>query len=153
MKTPLALAGFLEVEARNVRTGEVRRERIPNKITNGGLTVFRNLLLGTARLPRAIAAGTDDGTLLGLSATNTALGAEVVRKALNRRDAATNKARFQILLDTTEANGNTLREAGLTDNPIASAATLIARTFHTSINKTNLIQVTYTWEIVVSEVV
>ena len=148
LSTEITIVGFVKLEVVDARGELVACERVRNTVTNGGLNVMRDLLLGSVgQYPRAIAGGTDDGTALPLAATNTALGAEVFRKIILRRDSSDKTAKFQTILLTTEGNGSTYEEVGLFTSTADDAAILVARAQHTGIAKTSSNQITYTWEL------
>lgn len=90
-----------------------------NKVPNAGLELLRDILGGTAVRPDAIALGTNgDAT----ADTQTALNAEVFRKAIDRRIELATGIDFQAFLSGSDASGQTLREIG-----IFSGTRLLAR--------------------------
>ena len=83
------------------------------------------------------ALGTDNTTP---TAADTTLGAEVFRDAIDDFDkSAANKVVASLQVATTEANGNTIREAGWFDDP--SAGDMWTRNTLNEITKTSDIQI------------
>ena len=153
----MKITGNLTVQCHDVNT---KRTWFPvvekrNLVTDVGKNNMRNLLLGPGIsgdstpvfAPQAIAIGTGSSTP---AVTDIALDTEVFRKAMTRRVASPQKATFQMLVLTSEANGNTLTEAGLFETPIDDASGMIAQITYSGITKTVSIEVTYTWDITVS---
>jgi len=103
-------------------------------ITNSGLNLTRDLLNGDAvNAPSHIAIGT--GTTSPL-ATDTALEAEVLRKAISAKSKpSTGQVLFEIEVGTTEANGYDLTEVGLFND--STAGTMVSRVVHPAISKTS----------------
>lgn len=147
------LQGFIEVVAVRARDGKVlRRIDVQNTITYAGIGAVLFLF-------------SQDGVTLtdfqlaslrvGTNATpptkgNTALGTQVFSKALgpsNRlRSLPTGELVLSTQLTTSEANGNTLTEAGL----FLGNGQLFARQVHPAIAKTSSITVSYNWRIAVT---
>lgn len=141
--------GKVSIGIRNVHTGLEEWIHRPNLITTVGLQVFRDVWLNIGRQPTGIGVGTDN---TAPAVGDTDLGAEVWRIEINRRVKGGSgiRALLQGLLDTGEANGNTLVEAGLFNSTLVGGGELISRVTHNSIAKTSSIQLTYKWEYTIS---
>ena len=123
------------------RDGElVERFKVKNLITNGGLNWFRDLTGGTVGLAdyQAVGIGTT-----AAAATDTALGAEVIKKTIDRRLDSDKKITFQTLILEDEANGSTLSEVGLFGGGVLIARALISPTIAKDVS----IQVTIAHEV------
>ena len=120
----------------------------PNKMVKSGRIQHRDNLLypkltATGYTPEYIAIGTDGTAVADAQETLT----EVFRKAVTRRltgEASGNpEAIWQLFIDTTEANGNTLKEAGIFT--LGAGGKLWARVVYTGIAKTSASAVTMNW--------
>ena len=132
------------------RSGRVLRETFThNLITTAGLNQARDLLGGGNYCPSHIAVG-DDATAPVLG--DTVLGNEVFRKVLTQIDFDPGaKVQFTLFIDTSEANGNTLREGGLFNSQIPGQGDLFSRVLITpEIIKDASITVTVQWTITVA---
>lgn len=127
----------------NARTGEVLVDK-DNLVVTAGKNVLRNALYsGATATLTDISVGTGS-TIPGV--TDTALVAEVFKKALTSRSTpAETKIVVDMYLASSEANGNTLTEAGLW-----AGATFFARVTHTGIAKNAGLELTYRWEITIN---
>jgi len=83
-----------------------------------------------------IAVGTDNTTP---AISDTALGAEVTRKAIQESTVGTSDIILSFYLNSTESNGNSLVEVGLLDNAVAG--NLLVRDIFTSITKNSSTEV------------
>jgi len=110
-----------------------------NLVVNSGLQLLGALLVGTSN-ERAgqIAVGT--GTAAP-QPTDTALGNEVIRGAFTSTWQSGSQLILSYFLDTTQANGQTLTEAGL----FGTNNTLIARVTYPPIVKDENTAVLYQW--------
>ncbi len=118
-------------------------QAVHNLAVTAGRNLIRDLLHGDAVDGLThIATGTD-GT--APAAGDTALGAEVFRGSLTDSIEDTAKLTVKLHITSTQANGNTLREAGVFN--AAAAGTMYARVIHEDIVKTAAIRVTYTWDL------
>jgi len=108
--------------------------------TNAGRNEVRDWLAGVAATaPIRIAVG-DDNT--AASEDDTTLANELTRKAFESTDSsAPRKVTFEGILDSTEQNGETLRELGLLNNAVAGD--LFLRVTHAALQKTSAIDVQY----------
>ena len=129
----------VKATARDVRTGEIVATAYgKNLLVNTGRQVIRDVIAGAARRPNEIAIG-DDDTSPGSGDTD--LGNNVLQKTIDRRVQETYGIEFQVLIETSEANGTTIKEAGLFLD-----STLIARALLSpAITKTALIEVTISY--------
>ena len=87
-----------------------------------------------------LAVGTD---ATGAVLSDSALGTEVYRNALTKRTPSDASVMLSYYLASTQANGNTLAETGLFNDPTAGA--MFARATYTPIIKTSSIAVMYNW--------
>ena len=94
-----------------------------NLITDAGLNYFRDLTGGT--VGRADGQGVGTGTTAA-AAGDTALGALVIKKTIDRRLDSDKVITFQALVLTTEANGSALSEIGLFYGSVLIARALIS---------------------------
>ena len=123
-----------------------------NLITTAGKNLVRDLLgiaVGITGI-NYFAVGTDNTSP---SVTDTTLGAEVFRNTFTDVVYSSAKVTFKYFLGSTEANGNTLVEAGLFgDNATAStdSGTLFSHVTYTPIVKTSALAVTFSWDITIS---
>jgi hypothetical protein len=117
-----------------------------------GKTLICDLLAKTSGVTglNYFAIGTDD-TAEALN--NSSLGSEVYRDTFTKITVSSNNLNIKYYLDSSTANGNTLKEAGLFgDNAtgVADSGVLFARVTHSDIVKTSSIAVTYSWDITFS---
>lgn len=116
-----------------------------NLVVDAGLNLIRDLLgitSGVTGLNR-YAVGTDN---TAVAAGDTTLGTEVFRGAFTDKILTAKTLTLKLYISSTEANGNTLVEAGLFGDDATDSAdtgTLYARATHTGIAKTTSIGVTY----------
>ena len=104
----------VNVRVRVFKRGVMVRETwTHNKVVDVGLNVMRDRLGNGNFNPSHIAVGTDNTAPV---AGDTLLGTEVFRKAITFTDIDDNSVSFECFLGSTEANGNTLAEAGLFNN-------------------------------------
>ena len=131
----------------------VRHERTKNLVVTEGRNVVRDLILNVGPAPSTIALGTGSSpTTAGMSV----LGTEVFRKLFTRKIASSGKATYQLLVATTEANGNSISEAaifagfGYNNQTIGSGGQMLCRTTFAPIVKDNTIQITFTWDVTIT---
>ena len=117
--------------------------KIKNLITDAALNLIRDALDCTVTdlALKYLALGTDAGTLLPLSNTNTKLGAEAFRKAFTKQAVqGTGVLESTVYIAPTEANVN-IREigifAGANATTTADSGVLVSRVLWTK-DKTNL---------------
>ncbi len=148
VEAKLGFKSNVEILLECAHTGrELRTITVGNLIVTDGRNIFRDLLLGS--LP-TVAAGTASHFAVGtdntpVTAADVALAAEVFRASMTATSTGVAQARLKFFLSSGQANGNTLVEAGLLNDP--TAGTLIGRIVHDAIVKTDSIQVTYNWTI------
>ena len=124
----------------------LRTELTHNLFVDAGLNLLRDFLdsdsvTGIERF--AIGTGTT-----AVSASDTVLGTEVHRGALTQKTSTAKTLTIKYYLASTEANGNTITEAGLFANgatDTVDTGTLCARVLTTADAKTNAEAWTYTW--------
>jgi len=83
-----------------------------------------------------LAVGTDN---TAATVGDTALGAEVTRKARQEYTRGTSDVVFSLFLNSLESNGNSLKEVGMFD--AAAAGNLLERNTFTAIAKSSSIEV------------
>lgn len=143
------MSGRLHILLVEKATGRVLRDEwTPNKIVNTGLNLVRDLMANSNKGPTHIAVGTDNTVPL---ATDTVLATEVFRNLITRRFPADKKITYQLFLDTGDANGNSLVEAGIFNRSAADTGDMLSRVTFIVITKTAAITATLTWEITLSE--
>jgi hypothetical protein len=131
------------VEIRKAGTDEVLGYSYGrNLVVDAGLNEIRDLLGGSGFEPDEMAVGSNNAAV---QSTDTALGTETFRKAIDRRIPEEKKVTFQILLTANDGNG-TLREAGLFEQSTLYARALISP----EVEKTTSIDVTISHEITIA---
>lgn len=141
----------VKVEAENIETGEVEEIKVHNLVTNLGKQLIRDFLIKeSVDGLNYIAIGTDNtAPVVG----NTTLGAEVFRDIFTDVLVDGNKVTFKYFLSSTDANSNTLVEAGLFGNDATvtvNSGLLFAHVIHAPIEKNSAVAITYSWEITIS---
>lgn len=164
--TTVPMRGDLTIKVKDASTGTlIRTIEIRNKITFLAADVLVELIAQRATDPTV---GNQKMYTMRMGTSNTAasrsdtnLGAPVIGKVLNDINKITGLAgelEFTATLDTTEANGNTLQEAGLftkgagtgtLDAPGTTGAVprLFARQTHPPIPKTAALTLEYSWRV------
>lgn len=162
----IPMRGTLCVTVRDAKTGKTKKRiEIRNKITFLAADVLVELIAqrttdpaAAQQLVHSMRMGTSN---TAASRSDTNLGAFVIGKALadvNKVNGAPGEITFTATLSSGDANGSTLREAGLfTAGPAPSTSDapgtspgdtrMIARQVYPDIPKTNAIVVDYTWTI------
>ena len=120
----MSLAVIPNVTVTAWETGEdywriVGRSKVHNLVTASGLDFARDMFAGVVPRPDTIKVGTGSTAVL---ATDTDLETPVFQKLISRRYPEEARITFQMLMDQTEGNGNTISEVGL-----FSGSTLVAR--------------------------
>jgi len=92
----------------------------------------------TAVIPGYIASGTDN---TDPSEDDTALGDEKARIQVTVESYTDNQVTFSVVVNSAQANGNTLRELGLFDT--STAGTCFLRETYGAITKTSSVEVEY----------
>ncbi len=129
------------VETVDVRTGRrLSRSWRHNLVVDAGLDLLRDLVYGDAETLSHCGVGTD---ATAPAAGDVALGAEVFRDQLSQRTKQSAELVIKFVLGSQQANGETLREAGLFN--AASGGTMYARVTPEEIGKTDAILVIFTW--------
>lgn len=143
------LSGQLHVTVRDAKTGDVLQDYVNgNLIVDTGLDMARDLLGSGNHAPSHIAVG-DDAT--APTAADTLLANEVFRKAITQTDFDPGAiVQFIMFLDTGDANGFTLREAGLFNTAGSNQVEMFSRVpLVPEIDKDSGITVTLSWQITV----
>jgi len=113
------------VTLRDAKTGRIKRQMaMHNKIPTAGLDFVRELLGNVDRAPTHIAVG-DDNT--APAAGDTALGNEVYRAQITAKDRDDYTAQFELYLSESEANGYTIKEAGVFNLPWSGKGRMLSR--------------------------
>ena len=115
-----------------------------NLAVTAGRNLIRDFLNGDAVTGLTHFALGTDGT--AVTAADTALGAEVFRDVFTQTTKDAAKLTVKYYLDSSSANGNTLREAALLN--AASGGTMYARVaLPDAIVKTTSLAYTFTWDL------
>lgn len=135
----------VRVDVFDAATGALlESQEIHNLVTTAGLNLLKTAMAtGACAYPGWFAFGTSSTPA---AAGDTALGAEVFRDVITSSavDPSNPTLTLQYYLTSASANGNTLTEVGLFT--AATLGTLYAHVIlATSIPKTNLIAVSFTW--------
>jgi len=161
MKSGFGLTGNVLIEMHSADTGELlSSQRVNNRVTATGRDIVRDLLADSDHPPNFMAIGT------GGTAVNDAdvmLESEIFRNAFTRTVISASKVMYTVYVLNTQANGYTWRELGLfrgakryyTVEPGGTplyGGTLFARAAIASIQKTEEITATITWEIPIMSV-
>jgi hypothetical protein len=138
----LPIRANVRIDVRDAATGRLlRRERVKNLVVLVGRNLVRDALYGISiTAPNRFALGT--GTT-AVTAADTELETEVWRDILTTKTVAAGSITFKYFLTSVTANGHTLVEAGLLNEP--SAGDLFARVVFTAIEKTSAITVLFAW--------
>ena len=127
--------GTIRVIVRSAKTGRfIGGKVINNTITNGGKDALVNALGGSAAQISYVEVGSDDGTILPLSATNTALGNAQFRKAVtSSSNIGTGQRKTTLYLTPSECNSFTIKEIGwfIGGSATLGSGTLLARVLYT----------------------
>jgi hypothetical protein len=111
--------------------------------TDAGVSVLLDFLNGaSATEPTHFGVGTGS---TASATTDTTLEAEVARQTIDTKSVVAPQITFSTIIPSTACNGETLREAGLLNDP--TTGSLFTRFTHGAITKTSSIEVEY--EIVV----
>lgn len=102
-------------------------------IVDSGLNLIRDFLNGDAPNPpshMAFGSGTS-----AVTAADTSLGSEVIRKSISKEEKATpGVIEYTVTIDSTEANGSNLSEFGVFN--ASSGGTMLMRKTHLVYQKT-----------------
>lgn len=141
----LTITGRLVVEVTH-DDGRVERIEQANLVTTAGLTAFAAILAGGTTLPAYIAIGTSS---TAAAIGDTALVAEVDRNAVGSRTSSSAVVTIRAFFGKDEANGNTIREAGLLS--AAAGGTLFCRSILSSpVAKDDSKSLSITWTLTLS---
>lgn len=139
----------VEIMIHDVERGTTTTQLVRNLVVNDGLDIIRDLIGGNGFRPTHMGVGTSIATELP---ADVALGTEVFRGLITRRDDLPQAIQFQFFLATSDANGFSLAEVGLMvaglqqSNP-GDPAVLFSRATYTPFSKTVAVEVTYNWTI------
>lgn len=145
----IRLTGALTAEIIDGKGRFIDRLIMPNLVVQTGRNLIRDFLYGDSLTGLThFALGTGATTP---SAANEQLDTEVHRGTFTNRSKEAGKLIVRYFLGTSDANGNTLTEAGLFGNgatATADSGTLYARTLlSTSIEKDSSIAITFSWDL------
>lgn len=121
-------------------------ETVKNLIVLAGRNLVRDLLKGdvtTGLTYFAVGTGTT-----AADTSDTTLETEVFRNTITQQTAGAGTLQVKYVLGSTEANGNTITEAGVFGDAatgVADTGTLFSRTTFTGVVKSASIQITFTW--------
>lgn len=128
----------------------IKSEKGHNLVVLDGLNLLRDMMAGNKDdAPSHIAVGDDNTTVI---AGDSALGNQVYINTITKRIQSSAAIKFQLFISESQANGNTLREAGLISQNPTDGNRLFARYTFSDINKTASISVTISWQITLSAV-
>ncbi len=131
------------VETVDARTGRIlRRSWRHNLVVDAGLALLRDLVFGGGTTVSHGGVGTDN---TAPAAGNVTLGAEVFRDVISQRTKVGASLTLKFVVGSQNANGSTLREAGLFN--AGAAGTMYARVTPEEVVKTDAILVIYTWSL------
>lgn len=137
------------ITARDVRTGEIiHQERQHNLIVQDGRNLLRDLLAGNTNANISHFAVGTGGT--ATTDSMSALQTEVCRQQITRMDGYNNQLQVRYFLASNEANGNTIREAGIFND--ATAGIMFAKVTQSEIIKSENISITYIWYINITSI-
>jgi len=145
MNSQVNVSANVQVNVQDAATGAiVSQQEHRNLVVSGGLDLVRDLLDGDAVDGLThFAVGTDTGTV---SSSQTSLGDEQFRDTVTQRTSNAQQLIVSYYLASGSANGNTLSEAGLFNDP--TAGTMFARVLLSPvIPKTAAVAVTFNWTI------
>jgi len=109
--------------------------------TQSGKNEIRDWMVGSASTaPLTLAIGTDTTSAID---TDTALGAEVIRKSFSATSTSPFNVVFEALLSTVEATGSTTSEVGLFNSTTGTAGEMFVRNTFAPISKTSSIEIQF----------
>lgn len=140
-KETLDISDNVLITARDVCTGKIiHQERQHNLIVADGRNLIRDLLSGEGDALSHFAVGTEDTSTAD---SMSELQSEVFRNDITRFDLENNKLIVNYFLASNEANGNTIREAGIFNAD--SGGNMYARVTQSEIEKSENVSITYQW--------
>ena len=102
---------------------------------------MRDWLVGdSAAYPVSMAVGTGSTSA---DASQTALVGEVFRDSFDSTDKSDRLAKFELVLSTLEATGNTVAEIGMFNSATGTAGTMFTRNTFAPVDKTNAIEIQF----------
>jgi hypothetical protein len=136
------------MEARDARTGRVvSRSWRHNLVMAAGLDLLRDIVYGGTETLSHGAVGTD---ATAPAAGQVALGAQILRDLISQRTKQPAALTIKFVVGSQQANGSTLREAGLFNAAVGGS--MYARATPDELVKTDAILVVYTWTLSFSAV-
>jgi hypothetical protein len=149
----------VSIEIRSNVDGHIEFLHGKNKVTSSGRNVIRDLLSNLGYPPTMMALGFSD---YPVADSDEALYGEYYSRAIDRRITQESKIRYQMFLDTDEANSASyVKEIGLFCGGTAlttgarvgsNIGTLFARVLVSPFIKDDSKQLTITWEVPISSV-
>ena len=136
----MAIGGNVTVEIKTPAGELLQVIKAKNRIPDDGLNYFRDLAGGAVGRPNYQAIGT--GTAAP-TAADTALGASVLSKEIDRRIDADKEVTFQTIFLAGEGNDNTISEIGLFYGSVLIARAILSPT----IEKTSEFELTISHQI------
>ena len=135
------------IDVTDVKTGKLLKQiKKHNMFVTAGKNVLRDFMNGSIVTGLThMAIGTDNTTV---TLSDVLLGTEVYRDTFTNTTSTSAQLTLKYYLSSTEANGNTLTEAGLFGNGATvttDSGSMFARVIYTGIVKTTSIAVTITW--------
>lgn len=142
----------LNIQIHDAETDSViKTMREHNIITTAGKNLIRDLIGDVSTYGVTYFANGTDDTSVDIS--DTALGSEVFRNPITTTVYVDKKVTFKYYLSSVQANGNTLKEAGLfggNATGTADSGTLVAHVTHDDIVKTSSVAITFSWDITIA---
>lgn len=145
----LKIVGRLDIVLRD-SNGNIKETRnIPNLVVAAGKNVIAARLIGnTPSVMTHMAVGADNGTILPVATSNTALGAQLdSRVVLTAVSVLNNVVTYNAEFDIGESTG-AITEAGIFND--ATAGSMLCRTTFPVINKEESDILTINWNVTVS---
>lgn len=133
----LSLKGVITVETRDAATGKLIPEessRNENIVVDVGLVQLAKLIAQMA-YSTGFQIGVGTSTTAAAS-TDTTLGASVLQAAVTSQTASGAVATFKLFIDTSQANGSILAEAGLFFDGVMLDRALLSATISKNSGKT-----------------
>jgi len=148
MEEVINMEGNLTILVHDAHGNVLSSQTVHNLFVMGGRNLLRDLLWGTVTGVNAgvrhIAVGTSD---TATADGQTALVAEVYRQVITGTSVTDGALNIQGYLGTSEANGNTLNEAGL----FTVSGVMVARAlFVAPIEKNASLTVSLSWDLTIS---
>lgn len=141
-------SGYVRVEAHDKDGNRVFLSEGKNMVVNGGRDLFADLIAdNTGTRPSHMAVGTGS---TAITLTDTTLESEVDRNAIANTTSASGVVTYKCFWGLSEANGNTLANAGIF-NAAAAGTMIAAYVLDSTVSKTAAISLTITWTITLAD--